>query len=116
MVSMNRLDTKTRCQVIAALVEGCSIRSTVRMTGVAKDTVLKLLKSVGQVCLDYQDHVLRNLSCNRIECDEIWCFCYAKDKNLPASMRGEPGVGSLWTWTALCAESKLIVSWRLGAS
>lgn len=85
------------------------------MTGVAKDTVLKLLGMVGQACLEYQDAVLRNLPCKRIECDEIWAYCYAKDKNLPDSMRGQPGVGSIWTWTALDAESKLIVGWRLGA-
>ena len=112
---MNILSTEKRVAVVSALVEGCSIRSTVRLTGVAKDTVLKLLAQVGEVCLDYQDQVLRNLKCKRIECDEIWAYCYAKDKNLPASMKGMPGVGSLWTWTALDAESKLIVSWRLGA-
>ena len=70
---------------------------------------------VGEACLEYQDTVLRNLPCKRVECDEIWAFCYAKDKNVPDSMRGTPGVGSIWTWTAICAESKLIVSWRLGA-
>jgi len=62
-----------------------------------------------------QDNVLRNVPCTRLELDEIWCFCYAKDKNVPAEMRGEPGVGSIWTWTAMDAETKLIVSWRLGA-
>src|ERR1700676_473696 len=112
---MNILTTEKRVAVISALVEGCSIRSTVRLTGVAKDTVLKLLKQVGQVCVEYQDAVLRNLPCKRLELDEIWCFCYAKDKNLPEEMRGQPGVGSMWTWTALDAESKLMVSWRLGA-
>jgi IS1 family transposase len=112
---MNILSTEKRVSVISALVEGCSIRSTVRMTGVAKDTVLKLLGRVGEACLEYQDAVLRNLPCKRIECDEIWAFCYAKDKNVPDSMRGMPGVGSMWTWTAIDAESKLIVSWRLGA-
>ena len=109
---MNILTTEKRVAVISALTEGCSVRSTVRLTGVAKDTVLKL---VGMVCLDYQGTVLRDLPCNRIECDEIWCFCYAKDKNLPSSMRGMPGVGSIWTWTAMCADSKLMLSWRLGA-
>ncbi len=68
-----------------------------------------------EVCLEYQDNVLRNLPCKRLELDEIWCFCYAKDKNVPATMRGEPGVGSLWTWTALDAETKLVPSWRIGA-
>lgn len=84
---MNILTTDKRVSVISALVEGCSIRSTVRLTGVAKDTVLKLLGMVGEACLEYQDHVLRNLPCKRLECDEIWAFCYAKDKNLPEYMR-----------------------------
>ena len=111
---MNILPTEKRVAVISALVEG-SIRSTVRMTGVAKGTILKLLAQVGEACLEYQDTVLRNLPCKRVECDEIWAFCYTKDKNLPDTMRGAPGVGSMWTWTALCADSKIIVSWRLGA-
>jgi len=111
---MNILTTDKRVAVISALIEGCSIRSTVRMTGVAKDTVLKLLVSVGQACLEYQDAVLRNLPCKRLEMDEIWCFCYAKDKNLPDHLRHTQGVGSIWTWTAIDAESKLMVSWRLG--
>ena len=112
---MNILTTEKRVAVISALVEGCSVRSTCRLSGVVKDTVSKLLKRVGEVCLDYQDNVLRNLPCKRLELDEIWCFCYAKDKNLPDSKRGEPGVGSMWTWTALCADTKLMVSWQLGA-
>ncbi len=114
-MGMNILSTEKRVSVVSALVEGCSIRSTVRMTGVAKDTVLKLLGMVGEACLEYQDAVLRNLPCNRLECDEIWCFCYAKEKNLPEKMRGMPGVGSMWTWTAMDAETKLMVSWKLGA-
>jgi IS1 family transposase len=112
---MNILTTEKRVSVISALVEGCSVRSTVRLTGVAKDTILKLLAEVGQACIDYQDAVLRNLPCKRIECDEIWCFCYCKDKNVPDKMRGEPGVGSMWTWTAIDAETKLVPSWQLGA-
>jgi IS1 family transposase len=114
-MGMNILTTEKRVAVISCLVEGCSIRSTVRLTGVAKDTVLKLLKAVGQVCIDYQDAVLRNLPCKRLELDEVWCFCYCKDANVPDSMRGEPGVGSMWTWTAIDAETKLVPSWRLGA-
>ncbi len=112
---MNILTSEKRVAVVSALVEGCSVRSTVRLTGVAKDTVLKLLGMVGEACLEYQDNVLHNLPCKRLECDEIWSFCYAKDKNLPDHMKGQPGVGSLWTWTAMDAESKLMVSWRLGA-
>jgi IS1 family transposase len=90
-------------------------RSTVRLTGVAKDTVLKLLGMVGEACLEYQDAVFRNLPCKRIECDEIWAFCYCKDKNVPDSMRDQPGIGSMWTWTAIDAETKLVPSWKLGA-
>lgn len=85
------------------------------MTGVAKGTILRLLAEAGEACLAYQDKMLRNLPSKRIQCDEIWSFCYCKDKNVPEDRRGEPGVGSMWTWTALDSENKLIVSWRLGA-
>src|SRR4051812_42274608 len=112
---MNILTTDKRVAVISALVEGCSVRSTCRLTGCGKDTVLKLLGMVGEACLDYQDNVLRNLPCKRLELDEIWCYCYAKNKNVPEHMRGMPGVGDMWTWTAMDAETKLMVSWRLGA-
>ena len=112
---MNILTTEKRVAVISALVEGCSVRSTVRMTGVAKDTILKLLKAVGEACLDFQDKALRNLTCKRLELDEIWCFCYCKEKNVPIEMQGMPGVGSMWTWTAMDAETKLMVSWQLGS-
>jgi IS1 family transposase len=114
MYDMNTITNEQRCAVIRCLVEGCSIRSTVRITGVAKNTIQSLTKRIGQACLDFQDKALTGLPCKRLECDEIWNFCYAKDKNLPDEMRNLPGVGSMWTWTALCAESKLIVSWRLG--
>lgn len=115
MDSMNKLSHEKRCAVIRCLVEGCSIRSTVRMTGVAKNTVQKLTRDLGEACLQFQDKMLRNLPCKRVQADEVWCFCYAKDKNLPDRMRGEPGVGSMWTWTALDADTKLILSWQLGA-
>jgi IS1 family transposase len=111
---MNRLDTATRSRVIACLVEGSSIAATTRMTGVAKTTVLRLLVALGQACSEYQDRTLRGLSCKRVQCDEIWSFCYAKDKNVPSSMR-EPGVtGSIWTWTAIDADSKLIITYHIG--
>ncbi len=99
---MNRLSQDKRTRVVSALVEGCSIRATVRMTGVAKNTVAKLLLDLGAACGDFQDEHLRGLSCKRIQADEIWSFCYAKDKNLPDHMRGKPGVGSIWTWVAMC--------------
>src|SRR5687768_8820195 len=108
MIDMNTLTKEQRCAVIRCLVDGCSIRATVRITGVAKNTIQNLTREVGQACLDFQEQALRNLPCKRIECDEIWNFCYAKDKNLPDTMRNMQGVGSMWTWTALCAETKLI--------
>lgn len=111
---MNRLSEAERTQVIAALVEGNSIRATVRMTGVAKDTVIKLLVEVGQACAEYQDKVFRELPCKRIQCDEIWNFCYAKDKNVPPDKQGKFGYGSVWTWAAICADTKLIPSWVVG--
>jgi IS1 family transposase len=85
------------------------------MTGVSKNAIQRLTREVGKACLKFQDRMLRNLKCQRVQCDEIWNFCYAKDKNLPAEMRGMPGVGSMWTWTAICADSKLMISWQLGA-
>jgi IS1 family transposase len=115
MDDMKQLTKQQRVAVIRCLVEGNSIRSTVRITGVAKNTIQKLTADLGEAVLEFQDRVLRNLSCKRVQCDEIWNFCYAKDKNLPDEMRGMPGVGSMWTWTALCAETKLILSWRVGA-
>src|SRR6266850_3087065 len=114
MVSMNRLDTKRRAQVVAALCEGVSIRATVRMTGVAKNTVSKLLLDLGAACEKYQDEKLRKLTCKRIQCDEIWSFVYAKTKNLPEQYKGEFGYGDVWTWTALDADTKLVPSWAVG--
>jgi IS1 family transposase len=111
MVSMNRLDTATRTQVIACLCEGNSIRSTVRMTGVAKNTVAKLPVEIGAACAKYQDATLRNLKCKRIQCDEIWSYVGAKDKNIPEEKRGR---GSIWTWTAIDAETKLVPCWVIG--
>jgi IS1 family transposase len=103
-----------RKQVISALVEGNSIRATCRMTDVAKGTVLKLLADVGNACIEYQDVHLKGLSCKRIECDEIWAYCYAKDRNVPEKYAGKMGFGSIWTWTAICADTKLFVTWAIG--
>lgn len=115
LLSMRRLDMKTRCQIIAALAEGNSVASTCRMTGAAKRTVLKLLADIGAVCDDYQDKTLRGLHSKRIQCDEIWTFCYAKDRNVPERMKGQEGVGSVWTWTAIDADTKLMLTWFIGA-
>ena len=97
-----------------ALVEGCSIRATVRMTGVAKNTIVKLLVELGTACARYQDEHLRNLRCRRIQCDEIWSFCYAKQKNVPDAKQGQFGYGDVWTWVAIDADTKLIPSWLVG--
>lgn len=107
---MNKLTQAKRVQIVAALVEGNSVRATCRMTGVAKGTVLKLLVDLGSACAVYQDRTLRNLTCHRIQCDEIWSFCYAKEKNLPDELKGKLGFGDVWTWTALDADTKLMVS------
>lgn len=114
MVSMNRLDSKRRTQVIAALVEGNSIRATVRMTGVAKNTIVKLLEEIGAACATYQDKAFNNLQCKRLQLDEIWSFVYSKDKNVPEEKQGIFGYGDVWTWVALDADSKLVPCWHVG--
>src|SRR5687768_6433586 len=91
MVNMNRLSRERRTRVIAALVGGNSIRATCRMTGTAKGTVLTLLEDAGTACLEYQDRALRDLPCRRLQCDEIWSFCHAKEKNVPEEHRGQFG-------------------------
>jgi IS1 family transposase len=111
---MNRLTIERRAQVIGALVEGNSIRATVRMTGAAKNTVTKLLVALGAACAEYQDRVLRDLPCETIQCDEIWSFCYSKQKNVPQEHRGTFGYGDIWTWTAIDADTKLVPSWLVG--
>jgi len=111
---MNRLKPDKQKQVIAALVEGNSIRATCRMTGVAKGTVLKLLADIGTACAEYQNEHLRDLTCNKIQCDEIWSFCYSKNKNVPKDKEGKFGYGDVWTWTGICADSKLVPSFYIG--
>jgi IS1 family transposase len=112
---MKQLSKEQRCAVVRCLVDGCSIRATVRITGVSKNAIQRLTRTLGEACLEFQNHALRNLPCKRIQCDEIWNFCYCKDKNVPEHFRDQPGIGSMWTWTAMDADTKLIVSWRLGA-
>ena len=114
MVNMNQLSTETRCHIVRALVEGCSIRSIVRMTGVSKNTITKLLVDLGKACSEFQDKHLRTLDCKRLQLDEIWSFVYSKAKNVPADRNGEFGVGDVWTWTAIDADTKLVPSWFVG--
>jgi IS1 family transposase len=111
--SMNRLSTDKRTAVIAALVEGTSINATCRITGVAKHTVLKLLKDLGCACAAYHDTHVRNVTARRIQCDEIWAFVYGKQKNVTAEQMAK-GAGDVWTWTAIDADTKLILSYTLG--
>jgi hypothetical protein len=93
---------------------GCSIRSTVRMTGVSKNTIAKLLLQLGAACTRYQNATLRKLPCKRIQCDEIWAFVGGKDKNISTDPKAM-GLGSIWTWTAIDADTKLIASWLVGS-
>jgi IS1 family transposase len=111
---MNRLSKDRQSQVLRCLVEGSSLRATVRITGVAVNTILKLLADAGRVSLAYQNAAMRNLPCKRIQCDEIWQFCYAKEKNVPADKRGQFGYGDVWTWVALCADTKIVPTWMVG--
>ncbi len=111
---MNKLTIQKRVQVLGALVEGNSIRSTVRMSGAAKNTVVKLLRDIGQVCELYQRKNMVNLSCKRLQVDEIWSFCYSKQKNIPEQYQGLFGYGDVWTWVAMDAETKLVPTWLIG--
>ena len=111
---MNKLTTAKRTAAVAALVEGNSVRSTARMTGVSKPTILKLLADLGTICAASQDETIRNIRARRVQVDEIWQYVYSKAKNVPAEKRGQFGFGDVWTWVAIDADSKLILSWRIG--
>jgi IS1 family transposase len=111
---MNRLNLNERAQIIRCLVEGNSIRSTARMTGAARNTITTLLVQLGAACSESQDRTLRDLTPARIECDEIWSFCYAKAKNVPEQHVGEYGYGDVWTWTAIDPDTKLVPAWLVG--
>jgi IS1 family transposase len=110
---MNKLPTTKRAQILQLLCEGMSMRATSRVADVSINTVTKLLVDAGRACSEYQDRVLRDLPCKRLQVDEIWAFCYAKQKNVPVEKRGL-GIGDVWTWTAICDETKLIPSWFVG--
>jgi len=110
---MNRLSTSSRVQALSALVEGMSINGTCRMTGIAKHTVLKLIKDMGCTAASYHDAHVRNLRVRRVQADEIWAFVYGKDKNLTLE-QVQAGAGSVWTGTAIDADTKLIISYTLG--
>jgi len=110
---MNRLSTEKRVQVLYALCEGASVSATARQTGVSNVTVLKLLADIGPACLNYQRKTLVNLPCKRVQCDEIWSFVGCKEKHVPRDEKGR-GRGDAWTWTAICADTKVIPCWHVG--
>lgn len=112
---MNKLPLSKRAQILSCLVEGNSLRSTSRMVDVSINTVTKLLVDVGKACSNYQDETLINLPCKHIQVDEIWAFCYAKQKNVAEAKKAVEGAGDIWTWTAICADTKLIPSWAVGS-
>lgn len=112
---MNKLPTSKRAQILHLLCEGTSLRATARIADCSFNTVVKLLIDAGTACQQFQEKTLRNLPCKRLQLDEIWSFCYAKAKNVPEDKKGQLGYGDVWTWTALCADSKLMVSWLIGA-
>ncbi len=111
---MNRLDTATQAKVISCLVEGCSVRATVRMTGVALNTIAKLLGDIGCACVAYHDQHVRNLKVRRLQADEIWCFVGAKAKNTRIEKKAAFGWGDIWTWVGIDADTKLVVSYLVG--
>ena len=109
---MNTLSLEKRTQILQMLVEGSSMRSISRIVGASINTITKLLVDAGNACAVYHDEHVKNLNCRRIECDEIWAFCYSKQKNTPDDKKD--GAGDVWTWTSLCADSKLICNWVVG--
>ncbi|SRR5260221_4177043 len=111
---MNKLTAEKKIAVVAALVEGCSIRSTARLTGVAKSTILRLLEEVGTACAEYQNFAIRNIKAQRVQVDEIWAFVGCKQKNVTQEIANERVAGDVWTWVALDSDSKLAISWLVG--
>jgi IS1 family transposase len=113
-MGMNKLPIEKRRQILAMLCEGSSMRSIERITGVSINTVSKMLVDAGEACLILHDETVHNVKASRVQCDEIWSFCYAKDKNVPAAKDAPEGAGDVWTWTAIDADTKLIVSYFVG--
>lgn len=110
---MNKLSTEEKVKIVACLVEGNSLRATVRMTGIHRTTIQNLLIDLGKACSEYQDKAMRNLKCKRIQCDEIWAFVGSKEKNTSAEKKSK-GNGDCWTWLALCPDTKLVPCWFVG--
>ena len=111
---MNKLPLTTRVQILAMLGEGSSMRSISRITGVSINTVTKLLVDAGEACAAYHDETVRGVKASKVQCDEIWSFCYAKEKNVAGAKAAPDGAGDVWTWTAIDSDSKLIVAYEVG--
>ncbi len=111
---MNKLPTYKRVMILNMLIEGMSMRSISRTVGVSINTVTKLLVEAGEACAAYHDTTVRNVGSTHVECDEIWSFCYAKGKNVPTAKAAPDGAGDVWTWTAIDADSKMILSYEVG--
>lgn len=112
---MNRLPIEKRTQILQCFVEGCSLRATSRMADVSINTVSKFLVDLGYACAFYQNEALRDLPCKRVQADEIWSFCYAKQRNVTPENAGVLGHGDVWTWVGMCADTKLVLSWLVGS-
>jgi IS1 family transposase len=112
---MNKLPTQKRAQILQMMAEGISLRSITRLTSISRTTSLKLLADAGEAFSEYQDRVLVNLPCKRMQVDEAWAFCYAKQKNVAKAKAAPAGAGDIWTWIGLCADTKLVASWYVGA-
>ncbi len=113
IAGMNQLDTAKRAQILNMLCEGASLRSVSRLTGTSINTVSKLLVDAGAACAEYHGKHVRNVKAKRVQCDELWAFCGSKEKNATAENKAK-GYGDIWTWTALCADTKLIIGWSVG--
>jgi IS1 family transposase len=111
---MNRLTPEKRAQALQMMAEGVSLRAMTRLTGISRTTLIKLLEDAGQAFSEYQDKTLVNLSCKRVQVDEAWAFCYAKQKNVPTAKAAPEGAGDIWTWVGIDADTKLVASWYVG--
>lgn len=111
---MNQLSMEERAKIIGCLVEGCSMRSTTRLTGFAKRTVARFQREIGEACAAFHDKTVRNVACKRVQVDEVWSFTYAKAKNVPERLKAKHGIGDTWTWIGICPDSKLVVAWHVG--
>lgn len=114
MPGMNKLPSAKRAEILGMMVEGVSLRAISRMTGASKNTLAKLVEDAGEAFSEYQDRTLRNLTCKRLQVDEVWCFVHCKQKNVATAKAAPPQAGDIWTWTAIDADTKLVPSFYVG--